>query len=174
MSWVLERIRGRQSLSEKIASYIPGYRGYKEKELRREADRLIREHLLKKLEPAYRDFKSLMVAVAASGDANLMNLYSHVQAVFDRVIAKLRTASYGYSGFFDAVKIREPELDKMLEYDWGLVQNVEEVASAARAAASTGPSKLPEAFSNLKSKLLELEELLSRREEAIKGLVGES
>ncbi|MEM1631945.1 MAG: hypothetical protein QXX83_07415 [Thermofilum sp.] len=174
MSRVLEKIKGKQSLSEKIASYIPGYRGYKEKELRREADRLIREHLMRKLEPAYRDFKGSMIAVAAAGDAGLMNLYSQVQAVFDRVLAKLRTASYGYSGFFDAVKIREAELDRMLEYDWGLVQSVEEVASMARSVAAAEPSKLPAALTSLRSKLLELEETLIKREEVIKGVVGES
>lgn len=172
MSEVLKRIRERQSLSERIASYIPGYRGYKERELRREADRLIREHLLRKLEPAYRDFKSAMLSVAAVGDPNLMSAYNQAQALFDRVIAKLRTASYGYSGFFDAVRIQEPELDRMLEYDWGLVRDVEELASIARAVAAAEPGKLREALGGLRSKLLELEGLLAKREEIIKGVVG--
>ncbi|MEM4872676.1 MAG: hypothetical protein QW394_02525, partial [Thermofilaceae archaeon] len=173
MSDVLRRVKEGRSLSERIASYIPGYRGYKEKELRREADRLIREHLLRRLEPAYRDFKSNMLAVAASGDPALMSVYNQTQALFDRVISKLRTASYGYSGFFDAVKIRERELDRMLEYDWGLIQAVEELASAARAVAAAEPSKLPDALGNLRSKLLSFEELLIKREEVIRGVVGE-
>ena len=167
-------MRGRLSLSERIALYVPGYRGYKEKELRREADRLIREHLLRKLEPAYRDFKSSMAAVAAAGDPGLMQLYSQVQASFDRVIAKLRTAGYGYSGFFDAVKIREPELDRMLEYDWGLVQAADALASAARSVAAAEPGKVPEALASLRNKLLEFEGLLLKREEVIRGVVGEA
>ena len=33
----------------RIAAFIPGFRGYKEKEIRRESDRLIRNHLYMKL-----------------------------------------------------------------------------------------------------------------------------
>lgn len=39
---ILERIRGERGLLERIISKVPGYRGYKEKELRRESDRLDR------------------------------------------------------------------------------------------------------------------------------------
>ena len=172
MSEVYARVRERAGLLEKLELAIPGYRGYKERELRREADRLVREHLLRLLEPAYRDFKSSMLAVAASGDPNLIQLYNQVQALFDRVIAKLRTASYGYSGFFDAVKVREAELDKLLEYDWSLAEAVGRVAGAASAAARAEPAKLGEALSSLRGELLAFEDLLRRREEIIKGVTA--
>ena len=35
----LKKVKRERGLLEKIMSYIPGYRGYKEKELRRESDR---------------------------------------------------------------------------------------------------------------------------------------
>jgi hypothetical protein len=97
-----------------------------------------------------------------------------VQALFDRVIAKLRTASYGYSGFFDAVKVREAELDKLLEYDWNLVSTVERLAKLAREAAASEPAKLGEALSSLRGELLALEDLLRKREEILRGAAGES
>jgi len=172
MSHVYRKIKKRTELLEKLELAIPGYKGYKEKELRREADRLIREHLLRLLEPAYRDFKSSMIN--AAGDAALIQSYNHTQALFDRVIAKLRTASYGYSGFFDAVKVREAELDKLLEYDWSLVSAVEKLAKTAREAAASEPAKLGEALSSLRSELLAFEDLLRRREEILRGVEGES
>lgn len=171
MTHVYRRIRGRTELLEKLELAIPGYRGYKEKELRREADRLIREHLLKLLEPAYRDFKSAMLSAAES--PALIQSYNQVQALFDRVIAKLRTASYGYSGFFDAVKVREPELDKLLEYDWSLISSAERLARAAREAGASEPAKLGEALSALRSELLAFEDLLRKREEILRGVGGE-
>jgi hypothetical protein len=172
VSEAYRRVRERAGLLEKLELAIPGYRGYKERELRREADRLIREHLLKMLEPAYRDFKSSMLAAAASGDPNLIQLYNQVQALFDRAIAKLRTASYGYSGFFDAAKIREAELDKLLEYDWNLAETVSRVAGAASAAAKAEPAKLGEALSSLRGELLAFEDLLAKREEVVKGVTA--
>jgi hypothetical protein len=172
MTHVYRKVKQSAELLEKLELAIPGYRGYKEKELRREADRLVREHLLKMLEPAYRDFKSSMLN--AAGDTALMQTYNQVQALFDRVIAKLRTASYGYSGFFDAVKVREAELDKLLEYDWNLVSTVERLAKLAREAAASEPAKLGEALSSLRGELLALEDLLRKREEILRGAAGES
>jgi hypothetical protein len=172
MTHVYRKVKQSAELLEKLELAIPGYRGYKEKELRREADRLVREHLLKMLEPAYRDFKSSMLN--AAGDTALMQTYNQVQALFDRVIAKLRTASYGYSGFFDAVKIREAELDRLLEYDWSLVSSVEKLAKLAREAAASEPAKLGEALSSLRGELLAFEDLLRKREEILRGVAGGS
>ncbi len=172
MTHVYRKIKKSTELLEKLELAIPGYRGYKEKELRREADRLIREHLLRLLEPAYRDFKSAMIN--AAGDAALMQSYNYTQALFDRVIAKLRTASYGYSGFFDAVKVRESELDKLLEYDWSLFSSAEKLAKTAREAAASEPAKLGEALSSLRSEILAFEDLLRKREEILRGVAGES
>jgi hypothetical protein len=170
VSHVYEEVKRRTELLEKLELAIPGYRGYKEKELRREADRLIRQHLLDRLRPAHRNLKSVMPAIAASGDPNLAQLYNQVQAVFDRVIAKLRAASYGYSGFFDAVKIREAELDRMLEFDWGLVEAVDRIARAVDSVVKSEPGKLAEALAALRGELLSFEDLLAKREEVVRGI----
>jgi len=113
-----------------------------------------------------------MPVIAASGDSNLAQLYNQIQAVFDRVVAKLRTASYGYSGFFDAVKIREAELDRMLEFDWGLVEAVDRVVKAADTVAKSEPGKLAEALSALRGELLAFEDLLAKRDEVIRGILA--
>ena len=49
---VVEKVKEERSLSEKILSYIPGYSGYKEKELRRETDKLVRDQAVMKLKDA--------------------------------------------------------------------------------------------------------------------------
>ncbi|ABL78434.1 hypothetical protein [Thermofilum pendens] len=170
MSDVYRSVSSRLRLLEKLELVIPGYRGYKEKELRREADRLIRSYLLSKLEPAYRDFKGAMKVVAATGDPSLAATYNEVQAVFDRVVSKLKTMSYGYTGFFDAVKIEEKELDKMLELDWSLASSVDKVVEKARAVAAAEPSKVSAALNDLRGELLAFEDLIVKRENAIKGI----
>jgi len=42
-------------------------------------------------------------------------------AKLDRVAEKMNHASYGYTGFFDSVRIEEPDLDRMLGYDTQLM-----------------------------------------------------
>ncbi len=41
----MPKSKGQMRLSERIAASLPGFRGYKEKELRRETDKLIRNNL---------------------------------------------------------------------------------------------------------------------------------
>lgn len=52
-----EKVRGEMALLEKIMSYILGYRGYKERELRGESDRLVRMEAVNKLKSAKRIFR---------------------------------------------------------------------------------------------------------------------
>ncbi len=42
------------------AKIIPGYHGYKKKEIRREADKLLRDHLVNRLAEAKKDINSIM------------------------------------------------------------------------------------------------------------------
>ncbi len=42
---VYAQAKSQMRLSERIAAALPGFRGYKEKELRRESDKLIRNNL---------------------------------------------------------------------------------------------------------------------------------
>jgi hypothetical protein len=47
---VYAQAKSQMRLSERIAAALPGFRGYKEKELRRESDKLIRNNLVLKLQ----------------------------------------------------------------------------------------------------------------------------
>ena len=45
MDPILDKARAGQSSLEQLVNSIPGFKGYREKELRRDADRLQREYL---------------------------------------------------------------------------------------------------------------------------------
>jgi hypothetical protein len=51
------KVKGERGLLEKIMGYIPGYKGYKEKELRRESDRLVRMEAVNRLKAAKTTFR---------------------------------------------------------------------------------------------------------------------
>jgi hypothetical protein len=56
-------------------------------------------------------------------------------AKVDRVAEKINHASYGYTGFFDSVRIEEPDLDRMLGYDtqlMDLARKVSEMTTSLR------------------------------------------
>src|SRR3989337_3804117 len=104
-------------LSERILAAIPGFHGYKEKELRRESDKLIRNHLYLKLSEAKTDLRSVSQKLADRRWMDVLTDMDRLLAKVDRVNQKVNHASYGYAGFFDAIKIKEEHLDRMLEFE---------------------------------------------------------
>ncbi len=114
-----------RNLLEKIAYWIPGYHGYKAKEIRREVDKALRTYIYKQL----RDCKGDLTLVQEMHvDYNIKNTWEQMDrlmALIDRVAERINHADYGYSGFFDSTKIREPELDRMYDFDATILEDVE-------------------------------------------------
>ena len=71
---VYSDVKSQMRLSERIAAAIPGFHGYKEKEIRRESDRLVRNHLYLKLTAA----KSSLALRSASSAVNSFIYFSSI------------------------------------------------------------------------------------------------
>ena len=67
-----------------------------------------------------------------------LDLAATSEKALDRFANRIRHADYGYTGFFDAVKIREPELDQLYEFDLALMDTVEGLAAQVEALPATG------------------------------------
>ena len=50
MDRIHEAARAGQNFLERIMNALPGFKGYREKELRRDADRILRDHLAARLD----------------------------------------------------------------------------------------------------------------------------
>lgn len=117
---------------EKLSDKIPGYSGYVAKERRRDADKLHREHLAERLRSAKQPLTDLMRELSSTGRLFEVGPVDRVLKKLDQVENRVRFASYGYAGFFDAVKIEEPQLDQIYSFDLSLVEKVEEFERLAR------------------------------------------
>lgn len=100
---------------------VPGFRGYKIREQRREADRIVRSYVYDSLEHSRDDLMSSFQTLTDNKLSELIEPMNRLVAKLDRVAEKINRASYGYAGFFDSVRIEEPDLDRMLAYDTQLV-----------------------------------------------------
>ena len=169
-----EKVKKERSLFERIISYIPGYRGYKEKELRRESDRLVRMAAVSRLRSAKDALRRsltnpLVIAQMSSEDAwRVQTLLSKL----DRVTQRIDRAVAGYAGLFDAVKVKEDKLDMVLEHDYGLISRAEEVRSKAEEAASMKPGsdEWRARIDELARLADELDGLVDKRTEILRGL----
>jgi len=115
-------------LSERILAEIPGFRGYKEKEIRRETDRLVRNSLYRKLTQARKDLKEVFQQLSERRLHEVLTDMDRLIMRIERVAEKINHASYGYAGFFNIVKVEEEELDKIIAFDSKLVDNVKRIA----------------------------------------------
>lgn len=161
-------------LSERIVAAIPGFRGYKEKELRRESDKLIRNHLHRKLSESKDDLKTVFQKLTDRRYFDVLTDMDRLMAKADRVTEKVNHASYGYSGFFDIVKVTEENLDRMIDFDNKLVDAVNGLAADVdvfKAEIAKGETKdVKEKVQNITDKMEAFEETFDKRADVILGV----
>ncbi len=171
---VYSNVKGQMRLSERIAAAIPGFRGYKEKELRRESDRLIRNHLSLKLSATKDDLKQIFQKISDRRYFDVLTDMDRLVAKIDRITAKVDHASYGYTGFFNSIKVNEENLDRMIDFDNQLIENVDALngeVNLFKAELVSGDTK------NIKNRILTitdkvegLESAFDKRQEVILGV----
>ena len=109
---------------EKIELLIPGFRGYKQKELRREDDKLLRTRICEELKNIKKDFEYMEDGIENIDELReCENVIQQIQKLID----KIEHADYGYAGFFDRVHIDEEELDKIYEHDEKILRKIKEI-----------------------------------------------
>lgn len=109
---------------EKIELLIPGFRGYKQKELRRENDKLLRTRICEELEDIKKDFEHMEDRIEKI--EKLKECEDVIQQI-QKLIDKIEHADYGYAGFFDLVHIDEEELDRMYEHDEKILRKIKKI-----------------------------------------------
>ena len=150
MSDLFGKITGEQNLFEKIASKIPGFGGYLEKENRRAADKLLRTEVARRYEEQWARVSQIQAEMVSAGNIDLIDNLEGAALKLRTFIDQMKTASYGYSGFFDAVKVKEDDLQKLYDFDNALLDNAGKIASAIdNVEASLGTDGLPAAIRNL-------------------------
>jgi len=131
-----QRIEDSRGGLESLISKIPGYHGYKEKENRRAADKLLRDQLTKQLGEQRRRLAELQRNLVDSGGLLMVDDLDRAVTKVQKLADKIRTASYGYAGIFDAVKVKENELDALYAFDEGMLEQVASVQTAIDALST--------------------------------------
>jgi len=172
----LKKVERERGLLEKIMSYIPGYRGYKEKELRRESDRLVRMEAVNKLRAAKDSLKSSLanpIIVQKISGEDSYRLDTLIYRL-DRVAQRIDRAVAGYAGIFDAVKVREDKLDEILEHDLKLIQSADKIKKDVKQMVSLEPGTddWRKALEELIARVGDLDDLVDRRADILRGLSG--
>ena len=170
MSDILGRIREEQDVFGKLLGKLPGFNGYFDREQRRSADKLLREAVASRYEEQWRRVSALQRDLISQGGLAYVDDLEGAAIKLRQFIDRVRTASYGYAGFFDAVKIRSEALEKLYQYDLWMLSLVDEIGRAIdNVEASLGTDGLPAAIRHLTSLAQASVEAFQKRSEVILG-----
>jgi hypothetical protein len=154
---------------EHLVGKVPGYKGYKDKEMRREADKLLRIQVATKLDDQRQRLSGLQMQLISQAQIEYLDDLERAVMKLQLLIDRIRTASYGYAGLWDAVKVKEEQLDALYEYDNKMLEFVDETASDVDKVTSAISAKegQGEAITDLTTTLDEANRTFGHRHEAI-------
>jgi hypothetical protein len=175
MSDLVGRVTGDMNSLQKILSKIPGFKGYVDRTNRRAADKLLRETIANHFEEQWRRLSTIEANMVNQGGlAQIQNL-ERAAMKLRQFVDRIRTASYGYAGFFDAIKINQDELNQVYQYDLAMLELVDEVSRAIdNVEASLGTDGLPAAINNVIAQAQKCLDVFNRRTETMIGGVSDA
>lgn len=171
MSDFFGRVTSDQDPIKKLLSYIPGFSGYIERTNRRAADKLVRDTVAQRFEELYKRISRLQADIISAGGIELIDDLEKATLQIRIFADKVRNATYGYSGFFDAVKINEEELAKLYAFDSAFFDIADQINSALDTLeGNIGQDEgLPATIRNVVTLAREATATFERRYEVING-----
>jgi hypothetical protein len=164
----LGKITEGKDLVGKIKNTLAGFLGYLDRENRRDADKILREGIAQRVEKQWGRISEIQRDMVQEGQLELVDDLEAGALKLRQFADRLKTAAYGYAGFFDAVRIQSDELEKLYAYDVALLEKVDEIERAVdNVEASLNSDGLPAALSHLKTMGQEALDVFNLRKEVI-------
>jgi len=165
---VYDNVTGSMDIFKRIGSKIPGFKGYVERQNRRDSDKLIRDTIYRRFREHESRISDLQVDLINKGEIQYTDDLEKAALRLRTFADRVRTAPRGYSSLFEAVKINEAELAKLYEYDATLLDKSEEIGRAIdNVQASIGTDGLPAAIRNLQTLSKDCVNAYERRQEVV-------
>jgi hypothetical protein len=153
-----------------IISKVPGFGGYIERQSRRDADKLLRETIASRIEEQYQRVSALQRDFISNGEIAMVDDLEAAALKLRTFADRIKRATRGYSGLFDAVKINETELNQLYQYDASMLELVDEIVRAIdNVDASVGSDGLPASIRHLTTTAQNCIDMYNRREEVFLG-----
>lgn len=171
MEEFFQKVTSQMDPFKSLASHIPGFKGYVERQNRRDADKLLRDTVVRRFDEQWKRASQLQVDMVSQGMIAYVDDMERAALQLRTFIDKMSTAPRGYSGLFDAVKINEKELEAIYQYDAAFFDLAEQVGRALdNVEASLGDeAALPAAIRNVTSIARMAVETYNRRSEVVVG-----
>ncbi|MBW7882881.1 MAG: hypothetical protein H3C34_09630 [Caldilineaceae bacterium] len=165
----VQRAKAQMGAIEQLLKGLPGISGYIDKELRRDADKRVRESIAALLEQSKGALTAVQGQLLKGGGLALMDDVDEVAVKLQTLIDRVKTASYGYAGFFDPVRIKEERLNALHRFDMAMAQQVGNIGQAIAVLAQAVEQKadISAAVAQVGKVVSDMSSLFDKRREAI-------
>ncbi len=168
MAGIEERIQEDKNWLERVLGKIPGTRKYKQKETRREADKIQRSYVAERLDDCLAKLDALKLALIKSGSMDALGEADVSMRKLRTVRDRIQFADYGYSGMMDPVKVGVAKLDELMAFDKSLEGDASAILELTGTLSAESPS-LRADIGLLNGRLDDLDAKFSERERLITG-----
>lgn len=170
-----QQIAGEESTAfGDLLAKIPGLDGYMERERRREADSILRQTIVGRLEQVRLQLSD--VHHTLSRDIALAMDYAEslgrAETRLMGLMGKIKDAPVGYAGYFDAIKVKEDDLARIYAFDNEMLVYVDQIAAdvdTLQEAVNRG-AQIDAAISQLNEDLGLANETFAGRTEVMRGI----
>jgi len=171
---VFKRVEEELSGFEKALKYIPGYRGYKEKEIRRETDKLVRGKVAAYVSSGITKLGRAIRETTEESDFDKVKEMDRLNMTLSKIARKITHAPHGYAGMFDAIKVKEDDLDNLINFDASLTETAQRIDEACstilNAIKKRQFSSIDDGIDQVDTLTERIESLLAKREETLLGI----
>jgi hypothetical protein len=166
-----DEAKAQRNILERLGEKIPGYRGFQDRELRRDVDKTLREHLASELGRLKSSLRDRTRAYTDAGKIGALNGFDRLDRQIDGLSQAMRFADYGATGLFDPVKIGEPELQRLYEFDLSVVDDLAQLEAAVATVPAPGGDDPAPALDRLQQGVRALDDKWKQRKQVISTAV---
>ena len=157
--------RREPNVLDAIAGFIPGYRGYADRDARRTTDRLLRESVARRLVGLARDVDAVVLRLVDAGTLEGIGDLDRVKRELGACADAFRHAPAGGSGLMDDHAVTAADLDRAHRNDLEVRRQVEALAASVAQAVATGTAA---ALLALQPEIARIREAIARRQDALR------
>lgn len=154
---------------ESLLRKIPGFKGYLEKEYRRESDDLARSLIAGELQKSKVGLERYQRTLVDAGKLDGLTRCDSLRSKLQLLQARVQGAMRGYSGFFDFVRVDEQLLDQVYEHDLSLVEDVKQLAATTETLSSNA-TNAETVLGEIEQRLQAISNHLDERTKLLEGL----
>ena len=167
-----ERVEEDRGLLKRIQLHIPGFAGYRRKEDLRTADNLLRIQVANQLKALKGQLENARGTLTSNYQLKALEPLGAIILKSQSLEGQIRHAEQGYSGLVADIKVLEPQLNNLYQFDATMLDGLDALsaeASGLEADAGGDAGKVMDRIGKLRTGLQNLEQTFKTRMLVITG-----